>query len=81
MQIREIAGVDPELKAMVEEALTDEHGGDRKSATKIKVDNVHLEGRQRPDGNSAGAALRRLRKDKPDLYADVRSEAGQLVEK
>ncbi len=35
------------------------------------VDNVHNTTRESPTGNTASAALRRLRKDRPDLHALV----------
>jgi len=44
--------------------------GDRKS-DRIKLDNVKVEA---PTGNSESAALRRLRKDRPDLHAQVLAE-------
>ena len=43
------------------------HGGDRRSSD-FNVDNVHVE---RPSGNGQSAALRRLRKDAPELHAEV----------
>ena len=46
-----------------------------KDQVKTTVDNVH--GRsKRPDGNSAARALRRLRKDRPDLHANYGVRAG-----
>lgn len=48
------------------------HGGDRRSEAWIKNDNtkndVNLE---KPTGNSVAKALRRLRKDRPDIHARV----------
>lgn len=44
------------------------HGGDRVSE-ESKIDNVQLA--PTPTGNSSKAALRRLRKDRPDLHQDV----------
>lgn len=42
-------------------------------ANNITVDNIHGEHvlETRPDGTSKAAALRRLRKDRPDLHAEV----------
>lgn len=50
------------------------HGGDRRSPeAKINVSNLHVD---RPSGESTEAALRRLRKDRPDLHERVL--AGEL---
>ena len=51
------------------------HGGDRRSEA-IKIDNINLEKRaaaesEVPSGTAAQYALRRLRKDRPDLHAQV----------
>ena len=44
------------------------------SLHRLAVDNVNSS--TRPDGNAAPAALRRLRKDRPDLHAEVTMEQG-----
>jgi hypothetical protein len=51
--------------ALVDRALQRPHGGDRKSED-IKIDNVQIDA---PTGNTQTAALRRPRKDRPDLHA------------
>ena len=48
-------------------AITKEHGGDRKSE-KIKSDNVTLDPER---GNTKSYAMRRLKKDKPNIYKRV----------
>ena len=46
-------------------------GGDRKSE-EIKLNNVNLDsGTEAPVGNSNAYALRKLRKDRPDLHKQV----------
>jgi len=56
--------------AAIEKATDRSAGGDRRSESYQKniVDNIHNE---RPSGTSESAALRRLRKDRPDLLAQV----------
>ena len=56
--------------AAIEKATQRSAGGDRRSESyqEIIVDNIHNE---RPSGTSESAALRRLRKHRPDLLAQV----------
>jgi hypothetical protein len=68
--IRRIVADDPEALDLLDQALKNSHGGDRRS-TDFNVDNVHNE---RPSGNAESAALRSLRKRRPDLHADVLAE-------
>lgn len=67
------AGADSTFTDALDQAMQGKHGGDRKS-DKINVDNVNVD---RPAGNSESAALRRLRKDWPDLHAR-KTERDQL---
>ncbi len=48
---------------LIDQARQRKHGGDHMS----KFDNVQLAIEQAPTGNRTDAALRRLRKDRPDL--------------
>lgn len=56
--------------AAIEKATQRASGGDKRSESyqQTIVDNIHNE---RPSGTSESAALRRLRKDRPDLHAQV----------
>lgn len=54
----------------IDSATQRKHGGDHKSEDyRIKIDNIQLD--KAPSGTSESAALRRLRKDRPDLHARV----------
>jgi hypothetical protein len=66
--VRRIVGADTEALDLLDQAVQGAHGGDRlsESATNVDVSNVG-----RPTGTTQAAALRRLRKDKPELHADV----------
>lgn len=55
---------DPEALDALDQAMQQKHGGDRS-----KRDNITLDGNKR--GTSRDGALRRLRKDRPDLHAKV----------
>ncbi len=46
-----------------------QHNNKNAAQNKTNVDNVNI--RSRPDGNSVAVALRRLRKDRPDLHKRV----------
>lgn len=59
---------DPETADLLDQALQGKHGGDRTSECTSNVDVINV---ARPTGTSKSAALRRLRKDKPDLHAEV----------
>lgn len=60
--VRRIVASDIEALDLLDEALRSTHGGSRS-----KSDNVPLA----PTGNAREKALRRLRKDRPDLHAEV----------
>ncbi len=65
--LKALAAGDVELLDLLDVALRNPHGGDRRSDA-INVNNVNVD---RPVGNSEAAALRRLRKDREDLHAEV----------
>jgi hypothetical protein len=71
--IRPLITHDVELLEMFDVEVQGSHGGDRRSEA-TNVDNIHVE--ERPSGTSRQAAVRRLRKDRPDLLEKVR--AGEL---
>lgn len=60
--VRRIVEPDTEALDLLDQALQEPHGGDRS-----KKNNVPLA----PEGNTQAKALRRLRKDKPELHAEV----------
>ena len=63
---------DPEAEAMLEEAVQGKHGGDRKSQeVQIKSDIIRLDSDpvSHAGGTSRLNALRRLRRQRPDLHA------------
>jgi hypothetical protein len=62
--MRKIVADDEVASDLLDEALRNPHGGDRS-----KLDNIHLA--RHPAGTSKEAGLRRLRKDRPDLHAEV----------
>lgn len=66
--IKRILHDDPEALVLFETAMVGPHGGDRKS----KADNVSLEPAH---GNSAAYTLRRLARDRPDLFEQVAAGA------
>ncbi len=53
----------PDVLDLIDQARQRKHGGDRS-----KIDNIQLAA---PSGTSTDAALRRLRKDRPDLHQRV----------
>jgi hypothetical protein len=61
--VQRVVADDPVAVDLLDRALQAKPGGDRS-----KVDNVTP---AQPDGNARAAALRRLRKDAPELHADV----------
>jgi hypothetical protein len=67
--LRRICAEDKIALDMIDEAVQGKHGGDRKSDN-IKPDNVRLDTKYNY-GNDRSSALRRLRKDRPDLHAKV----------
>jgi hypothetical protein len=61
-----IAGLCAAISALLwHNATTGKHGGDRKTATAIKSDNVTLKPRR---GNSRAYTLDRLKRERPDLF-------------
>jgi hypothetical protein len=70
--LRDMCRRDPEALDLLDQALQGRQG----ERTDL-VDNVHdVEEVERPAGNTSAAALRRLRKDAPELHARVL--AGEL---
>lgn len=68
--IKRLIHDDAETLAAFEAAIVDGHGGDRKSEkAKIKGDNVTLDSER---GNGKAYTLRRLAKDRPDLFEKVK---------
>lgn len=69
--LKRLVDPDAEAASLLTEALQNERGGDRRSSD-FKDNNVHLENEgANPQGNSRARALRKLRRDKPELHADV----------
>lgn len=66
--VRTLVRDDPLALDLFDQATQGGHGGDRHSES-FKLDNIQLEGH--PAGTSRAAGLRRLRKDRPDLHAEV----------
>lgn len=67
--LRRLCADDTEALDELEKAVQGKHGGDRKS-DQIKSDNITLDS-QDNRGTSPTYALRRLRKDRPDLHKQV----------
>jgi len=65
--VRKVVSDDLELLDLLDQAVRNPHGGDRRSDDAINVDNVNVG----PTGNAKDQALRRLRKDAPELNTDV----------
>jgi len=70
--VRTLVRDDPLALDLFDQATRSAHGGDRHSDA-FKLDDIKLEGSQMaaPTGTSREAGLRRLRKDRPDLHAEV----------
>jgi hypothetical protein len=66
--LQRICAEDKEALDLIDQATQGKHGGDRKSEH-IKRDIVTLDADRR--GNTRQHALRKLRKDRPDLHAQV----------
>ena len=49
-------------------------GVNQHSDSEVIVDNIHNDRQERPSGTSRDAAIRRLRKDRPDLHEKVLRE-------
>lgn len=65
--IKRIVADDREAVDLLDQALQGKHGGDRS-----KLDNIQLASpSSAPTGTSQARALRRLRKDAPELHAEV----------
>jgi hypothetical protein len=63
--VRQYLVHDNETLALWDAAVARQHGGDRRSAARTKMDNIHLDHEgppKTPDGTSAERAIRRLRK-------------------
>lgn len=65
--IEKLVASDTEAADLLDQALKNGHGGDRRSQP-TNVDNRNV---GRPGGTTQAAALRRLRKDAPELHAEV----------
>lgn len=61
--LRRMVAIDPVTLDLLGRALQNPHGGDLSN-----VDNIH-DGTVRPSGTSADCALRRLRRQRPELHA------------
>lgn len=68
--IKRIVADDPEAVDLLDRVLRGGHGGDRRSKN-FKVHNVQLENKKESNGGRRDRALRRLRKDAPELHAEV----------
>lgn len=67
--MKKIVADDPIASDLLDRALQNHNGGDRRSTT-FSLDNIQTDP---PSGTSREAGLRRLRKDRPDLHAQVLS--------
>lgn len=65
---RQIIADDLIARDLLDQALQNPNGGDRRSDDAISVSNIHTD---RPAGTTKDSALRRLRKDAPELHAQV----------
>lgn len=64
--VKRLCGDDPEAINLIDQATR------RNAGRPVTVDNVHgTHKEERPAGNTAQAAIRRLRKDRPDLHSRV----------
>jgi hypothetical protein len=73
-QLKHLCRDDPGALDAIDRATVGGHGGDRKSE-QIKSNNVTLEEALKPQtGNANTYALRKLRKDRPDLHKQVLAE-------
>ncbi|MGW1034320.1 hypothetical protein ACWD4Z_19285 [Streptomyces antibioticus] len=70
--VRRIVGSDTEALDLLDRAVQGQHGGDRRTEdAQIKRDVITLESGSTRRGTSRDGALRRLRKDAPELHAEV----------
>lgn len=75
--LKRIVQDDPVALDALDRALAGKWGGDRKSESAIKDNNINLDTQsQKPEGTSAEYALRKLRSDAPELHERVL--AGEL---
>lgn len=74
--IRRVVGNDPEALDLLDRAMQNPVGGSSKIVLNHHIVNVEND-QEVPKGNSAAYALRKLRKDAPDLHAEVL--AGRLT--
>ncbi|MET7390472.1 hypothetical protein ACFYPT_38795 [Streptomyces sp. NPDC005529] len=65
--IKKIVADDPVAADLLDQAVQHQNGGDRRSDS-FSLDNIQT---VPPSGTSREAGLRRLRKDRPDLHAEV----------
>lgn len=66
--VRKLVLDDPEALDLFDRAMQNPNGGDRRSGRNFSLDNIQTDP---PSGTSREAGLRRLRKDRPDLHAEV----------
>ena len=71
--IKRLCEKDKEALDLIDRAIQNPNGGDRKSTDYISVYDIHTDNTHtdRPAGTSAAASIRRLRKDRPDLHQSV----------
>jgi hypothetical protein len=66
--IERVVADDPTTLDLLDRAMQRPPGGDQRSKDRTTVDNINS---ARPDGTAKAAALRKLRKDAPELHAKV----------
>lgn len=71
--VRRVIGEEPAVLDLFDQATQGANGGDRRSGEAISLHNIQTE--NPPSGTSREAGLRRLRKARPDLHAEVLSGA------
>ncbi|HVS71094.1 MAG TPA: hypothetical protein VHQ47_07555 [Phycisphaerae bacterium] len=76
--IRRLCRDDAEALSLLDEATVESKGGDRKSSH-IKDNNVTID--PAPKGNTRQQALRKLRKDAPEIHAEVLASLIEAAEK
>ncbi len=75
--IKRICGNDTETLDLIDRATANPNGTNQYSIQNVGVDNVNTHIEERPDGNDREYALRKLRKDRPDLHQEV--IAGEII--
>jgi hypothetical protein len=74
--LRRLCKDDMEALDLIDQAVQRPNGGDRKSeGAPTRVDNINSD--PVPNGTSEQAAIRRLRKDRPDLLEKVNGRRGE----